>query len=568
MNEDRRRYPRNASFHRLVVVYRGEEIKATTTNLSVTGAFLATRRPLPLGAKVTVHFLQADPRSPKVPLEAEVVREESSGAGGQPGFGVRWLTAESHVGAVALVGFLIKVLRVPGLRAEAMGSGAHVVFAFPAHGQAVDTSASAATKAAQASPSVASGSRRPSSQALSPGDDRPTQRRPSGVSPAAGQVAPRPRAPRAPAWESGLSAGVGSALSAKSSSSSIAGDQEVDLGALSDDTPVTDTPVIDAPVTDAMVGVPATAAHAGSSTVAGRDPVDEVEINANVLDQSGIFEGKARDSSLLIAPFSSRRRDPGQAEASWPDYPKTDIDATSVRRQGGMVSSEDVLAGVRKPTNRASGAAPGRPSVSPGTADPRAGYQLGRKPTPAQSTGRSTTRDSGRLVGPSATEADGVAPFGLARSRSGAARPGDARRADGRRVDGRPVGRPNKPGEAPHSDIFTGHAPRSSVRQMVKLDVPVTYEYDNRFVPARLVSAEARALLLQTRDVTPGSDEEIVVNIPIDVEGVFRTVYVRGRLLRAAEEANGVSRFLLHVDKLNEGKHAGAFEQLLGSGTP
>ena len=64
-------------------------LMSRTIDLSTSGAFLRTNRPLPVGAAVTVAFNRGSDRNP-LQLDAEVVRSGTADGGRQRGIAVRF----------------------------------------------------------------------------------------------------------------------------------------------------------------------------------------------------------------------------------------------------------------------------------------------------------------------------------------------------------------------------------------------------------------------------------------------------------------------------------------------
>jgi hypothetical protein len=65
-------------------------LMSRTIDLSTSGAFVRTNRPLPIGATVTVAFNRGADRNPLM-LDAEVVRSGTADGGRQRGIAVRFL---------------------------------------------------------------------------------------------------------------------------------------------------------------------------------------------------------------------------------------------------------------------------------------------------------------------------------------------------------------------------------------------------------------------------------------------------------------------------------------------
>lgn len=117
------------------------------------------------------------------------------------------------------------------------------------------------------------------------------------------------------------------------------------------------------------------------------------------------------------------------------------------------------------------------------------------------------------------------------------------------------VGRASSPGQAPTADS----------RVMRPVEVPVTFVRRNQFVPGRLVGIAQLAVAVVTEDTPPELHEPLVINLPVAVDGVYRTIYLSGKPLQVATETDQGRRFVMHIEKVEEGKHKGVFKQMLAA---
>ncbi len=97
----------------------------------------------------------------------------------------------------------------------------------------------------------------------------------------------------------------------------------------------------------------------------------------------------------------------------------------------------------------------------------------------------------------------------------------------------------------------------------VAVDVPVTYELDSRFMVGRIVAAAPLAVEIETTERPPQLEQQLIVNMPVEVEREWGTVYLIGKLLRVPEERGNEKVFVLHIERLLEGKHEGAYGRFL-----
>lgn len=93
--------------------------------------------------------------------------------------------------------------------------------------------------------------------------------------------------------------------------------------------------------------------------------------------------------------------------------------------------------------------------------------------------------------------------------------------------------------------------------------VPVTFLRRNRFVPAELVGLAEQLAAVVTKDDPPDLDELLVIHLPVRHEGVWRTVHLSGKLLQVATETAEGKRFVMHIERTDEGRHKDAFRAFL-----
>ena len=93
----------------------------------------------------------------------------------------------------------------------------------------------------------------------------------------------------------------------------------------------------------------------------------------------------------------------------------------------------------------------------------------------------------------------------------------------------------------------------------VKVDVPITYELDNHFIPARIIQASPLALEVIAEGQVPKLDQNLVINMPVQIDGIYRTINLMGKLLRVPEAKDDDMTFVFHIERVHEGEHSGAF---------
>ena len=115
------------------------------------------------------------------------------------------------------------------------------------------------------------------------------------------------------------------------------------------------------------------------------------------------------------------------------------------------------------------------------------------------------------------------------------------------------------------STTIRGGADQDVEHASVKVDLPITYELDNRFVPARLVQLAPLALEVVTKDQVPQLDQNVTINMPVLADELYRTVYVMGKLLRLPEETDDGHSFVFHIERVHEGDFTGAFANFIAA---
>ena len=99
----------------------------------------------------------------------------------------------------------------------------------------------------------------------------------------------------------------------------------------------------------------------------------------------------------------------------------------------------------------------------------------------------------------------------------------------------------------------------------IKVDIPITYELDNRFVVGQIIAAAPLAVEICTSEAAPQLDQNLVVNMPVQVDKTYATVYLVGKLLRVPEQRDEGSFFVLHIERVLEGANEGAYSNFLAT---
>ena len=100
-------------------------------------------------------------------------------------------------------------------------------------------------------------------------------------------------------------------------------------------------------------------------------------------------------------------------------------------------------------------------------------------------------------------------------------------------------------------------------RMLVAADVPITFLRQNQLVPGQLIGIAEQLACVVTQGDAPDLDEVIVIHLPVRVENAWRTVQLTGKLLQVTTDTPTGKRFVLHIERADEGRHKGAFRAFL-----
>jgi hypothetical protein len=100
-------------------------------------------------------------------------------------------------------------------------------------------------------------------------------------------------------------------------------------------------------------------------------------------------------------------------------------------------------------------------------------------------------------------------------------------------------------------------------RMLMGADVPVTFLRQNQFVPGQLIGVAEALACVVTQGDPPGLDELLVIHLPVRVDSAWRTLLLSGKLLQVATDTPAGKRFVMHIERVDEGRHKGAFAAFL-----
>ncbi len=533
------------------------EVSLVTSDISPIGAFFVGVRRLEPGALIDVLVRPAGLKIAPVRLHSEVVRVVQTGGSLPPGFAVRWIWALSEAGAEPIFQVLYKVLHVPGVREEFLQPGRRVRFDFPAVGARFEFRNVTAPSSAAELPSaslrgsefreevVSSGTRVHQARTLRPW---PRPGEPSGSS---GAAIPKPvtSVPASSlAAPTTRGANVGHAAKA---SVEFGTDMEFAAAEAQDKTPPNgvDFDIIGGTVR-AGDGVAATKAQPDSSGAQVRSggwstwrrtsDYDESRRSSDISVSDDLRPVGRRPSQVRADQLGQPGNDAAQRSRRSGAEPGVFLDESSIARQPSAVF--DAV-----PKSNRTSVAPQREEIGPAPRPRSDASQSVPRPSAAVGGASNSLRtQSGRFQGAPPAENSrrgsdtGISPF-LERSQ----------------IFGRA-------GQLTSNFGIDSRSNQGSQQAPVIFDLPVTYEYDGRLVPGRLISAASHAVEISTRDTMPSLDERMVVNLPVEVKGCWRTVSIHGKMLKnLALREDGAQAMIVAIERLQEGSHAGAYARML-----
>ncbi len=536
MIEDRRRHPRYTVLIRCVLHWSGGRREVVCTEVGPASAFLHTRCDgLDLGAEATLEMHAGGLGSPLVKLTCRVVRLVPAGGQWPSGIAVVWKTASCEVGLDALVRFLTTVLRLHRVRGAEVTLGGHAEFdierflsnaagseadapvsvARSMSGNRVTGGANTVSTAAVGisgsrtaiSPSLQDDTRTPYANASHFGHGAAT--RPSGSHPSLLSMQPGPGPMEQTNWS--RRTGERPAISVDAP---VMGPRQVSQQAIK---------MVQAVASEAMgapppVGKTPPVATAPTPNVEPLRRSSQSRMRIEEISESAVRPATGSHVALVLPPVDRTRppvseRTPGlgwKPPAFSPSKSSSKIDPFGF----GDLSSPPPAA---PPTAT-------WPNPAEGTQQSWPVYALapGERRTAMDEIG--TAR--GAAAGPNpmtAPELNAVA--------GGGARPSQPRRQD-----------------------------RSL---LVRVDHPVAYERREQVFRGRAVSIGPQAIAVVTHEEQPQLDEWVVVHLPLGTREQPFTIYLCGKLLQVTTETELGPRFVMHIERVEEGRYPGSFQRFL-----
>ena len=121
-----------------------------------------------------------------------------------------------------------------------------------------------------------------------------------------------------------------------------------------------------------------------------------------------------------------------------------------------------------------------------------------------------------------------------------------------------------RPAERPEMAVMRKKpSRRNDVHQMVAATIPVTYEYRSRQGRGLVIAISTQAVAVVTTDDAPQLDEQVVLHLPLADRTGPIIIHLCGKLLQVMTETEQGPRFVLHIERVEEGQAKGAFLRAL-----
>lgn len=129
-----------------------------------------------------------------------------------------------------------------------------------------------------------------------------------------------------------------------------------------------------------------------------------------------------------------------------------------------------------------------------------------------------------------------------------------------------PIGDPPRP-VANVADALRRRATSGNFdsQMMLHANFPVRFTVGSQLRSGHLVSLGAQAVAVITHEGAPELDQKVTVFLPVEMPEGPMVLDLRGKLLQVVTQTEAGPRFVMHIEKVEEGHHKGAFHRLLRS---
>lgn len=122
------------------------------------------------------------------------------------------------------------------------------------------------------------------------------------------------------------------------------------------------------------------------------------------------------------------------------------------------------------------------------------------------------------------------------------------------------------PAEVPDLAVMNKRSARNDHgRRMVAATIPVSFDYLGQSGRGLVISMSMQAVAVVTNGEAPELDVPVVLHLPLVDKGAPMIVHLCGKLLQIMTETDQGPRFVLHIERIEEGQNKGAYERALAA---
>lgn len=558
IQEDRRKHPRFPVLIRCTLVTARDRRDAVCTQIGPAAAFLTGRlEQLQPGEIVHVEMRSGGLGTPIISLLALIVRIANAGYGSPPGLAVRWRAAACDLGPEPLLQFLAHVLRLPRVPQVELALDRHAEFDIEASlaGQdvrvlsthrgasprsAADTARLNALRHTGQSPRMAApepqGARPAPARAEYGWLDDPMLRSAPGAAgnpslPAAADAGARPELRRSDNFVA-VPARPPSGVQAPLAAPPVA--------------PTAQPALVPPPLSYAQLGLsegPIT--QSGQPVSTALRPSRTAIPAANAEQPKGpVLSAGSRSSSAIavVLPPVDRSRMPRSERTPALGWKPPAFAARGETTNPGDRQAQPLALGVGERSATFDVAEGSSPGAGPATVSFPV-YAL----APAE---RRQETEPNR--DPAGADQGGF---------DGASEPTVESQAAAVPLGSQPQAAAN-PGGAHHRRNSSGHF---NPTVMLRANHAVRYSVGAQLRSGRAVAIGGQAVAVVTHEGAPELDQPVIVFLPIELPEGPMVIDLRGKLLQLITDTEAGPRFVLHIERVEEGHHKGAFHRFLRS---
>jgi hypothetical protein len=558
IQEDRRKHPRFPVLIRCTLVTARDRRDAVCTQIGPAAAFLTGRlEQLQPGEIVHVEMRSGGLGTPIISLLALIVRMANAGNGNPPGLAVRWRAAACDLGPEPLLQFLAHVLRLPRVPQVDLTLDRHAEFDIEASLAGQDVRVLSTHRGA--SPRSAADTARLNALRHTGQSPRMAAPEPPGARPASARTEygllddPMLRPNASAVGNSSLpaAADAGARPEPRRSDHFVAVPQRPPSGAHA---PVAAAPL--APMAQpALVPPPLSYAQLG--------------LSEGPITQSGQPVSTALRPSRTAIPAASVEAPKGQVlSAGSRSSSAIAVVLPPVDRSRMPRSERTPALGWKPPAFAARGETtnPGERSAMPlalGVGERSATFDVAEGSSPAA--GPATVSFPVYALAPAERRQETEPnrdPAGAEQGGfEGSGEPTVESHAANVPVGSQPQAA-SSPSSGQHRRNSSGHF---NPTVMLRANHAVRYSVGAQLRSGRAVAIGGQAVAVVTHEGAPELDQPVIVFLPIELPEGPMVIDLRGKLLQLITDTEAGPRFVLHIERVEEGHHKGAFHRFLRS---